>query len=386
MTDARRIASDTELARVAAAGAGFVIDPFNRRWHRASCARVAAMTTGEAKWFADSEDALRRYREQRLATDASAKPIMPCPACSARTPTAVTSQDAPAPAITSEEALDLTVTPIDRGFVARSSHRVTFGPAKGSPAAEAKAELCRHLAILQPSTGEVLHAVLGGSIPANSDVENQLIYNVFDGAGSVALARGVRFELDDAAPAAAFEYRYRVAVAGQPFAYWVEDDPVVAWPGLDLAPGSSDRLLARTWWTLSRAKVEFDRRVPGRDRFAVRAELNLPHNDNARLTADRLKQLVDGIVCAFQRHVATDEATARIAMQLGVDVATVSDALAAGNRAVLGDAERAIGLTKAGVQWNPDDARLVAAEIVVRSAEVAAPRLAGRVAPVARRV
>src|SRR5437762_3102981 len=103
MTDARRIASDTELARVAAAGTGFVIDPFNRRWHRASCERVAAMTTGEAKWFADSEDILRRYLEQRLATYASAKPIVPCPACSPGRPTAMTSQDAPVPAAASGE-------------------------------------------------------------------------------------------------------------------------------------------------------------------------------------------------------------------------------------------------------------------------------------------
>jgi hypothetical protein len=48
----RKIASDSELQEIAAAGAGFVIDPFNRRWHAAACPRVAVMTAGQPKWHA----------------------------------------------------------------------------------------------------------------------------------------------------------------------------------------------------------------------------------------------------------------------------------------------------------------------------------------------
>jgi hypothetical protein len=378
MTVARRITSDADLTDVATRGAGFVIDPFNRRWHRASCSRVAGMTTGQPKWFADSDEALEQFLEQRLADYATAKPIVPCPACNGVTPRATLSHgDADKP--------ELTVTPTSRGFIARSSHRVTFGPAKGSPEAMVKAELCRHLASLKPEFGELLHAVFGGSIPVNSDVENQLIYNVFDGSGSAALARGVRFELDDAQPEAAFEYRYELAAPGAALAHWVENDPTVVWPAVTIVDGRSDRLLARTWWTLVRADVQFGRRLRDGERFAVRAELTVPQVAQARLTPERIKQLLDGVVSAFQHHPATDEAVARIATQIGIDKWAVGKELASDQRAVLGAAERAIRVTSTGVQWNPNDTRLVAAEIAVRSHEVDAPQLAGHIAAVSRR-
>jgi len=379
MNGARRITSDDDLSEVAARGAGFVIDPFNRRWHRASCPRIVGMTTGQPKWFADSDNGLQHFLDQRLADYETAKPISPCPSCSGGTPRVARSYEA-------VEAPGLTVTTTDRGFVARSSHRVTFGPAKGSPEATVRAELCRHLASLQPAAGEVLHAVFGGPIPVNSDVENQLIYNVFDSSGSAALAHGVRFELDDAQPrAAAYEYRYGLATSGGAFAHWVEGDVAVAWPAITITSGSSERLLARTWWSLARADVQLGRSLHDRARFAVRAELTLPRGASSPLTPERLKQLVDGAVCAFQRHPATDTAIARIAAQLGVEPSTVGEALASEDRAVLGDAERAIRLTTSGVQWNPDDTRLVAAEIVVRTDHVDAPLLAGHIAAVSRR-
>jgi len=116
----------------------------------------------------------------------------------------------------------LSVTPTDRGFVATTPHRVTFGPFKGSSAHAVRADLRKLLASLRPTEGETLHAVFGGAIPPNSDVENQLIYNVFDGASTVALSRGVRFELDDADAPAGAEYRYAVAPAGAPFKHWRE--------------------------------------------------------------------------------------------------------------------------------------------------------------------
>ena len=48
-------------------------------------------------------------------------------------------------------------------------------------------------------------------------------------------------------------------------------------------------------------------------------------------------------------------------------------------RAVLGAAEKPIGLTGAAVQWNPDDTRLVAAEIVLEDADEGAWEVSGRV-------
>ena len=78
---AREIASDDELQAIAAAGAGFVITPFNRRWHAAACPHVQTMTVGARKWFAATPGELADYLEARITQYDTAKPIEACPAC-----------------------------------------------------------------------------------------------------------------------------------------------------------------------------------------------------------------------------------------------------------------------------------------------------------------
>src|SRR5688572_6559186 len=81
MEAARKIASIAELRAIAEAGTGFVIDPFNRWWHVATCPRISNMTVGEAKWFAPTRPALNAYLEDRLASYPTAKPILGCKGC-----------------------------------------------------------------------------------------------------------------------------------------------------------------------------------------------------------------------------------------------------------------------------------------------------------------
>lgn len=81
MEAARRIASNAELRTIAEAGAGYVVDPFNRWWHVATCPRILNMTVGEAKWFAPTRPALAAYLEDRLASYPTAKPILGCKGC-----------------------------------------------------------------------------------------------------------------------------------------------------------------------------------------------------------------------------------------------------------------------------------------------------------------
>jgi hypothetical protein len=78
---AKEITTDGELRAIAASRAGFIITPFNRRWHRVTCPHVQAMTTGERKWFAATTAELADYLQQRIALYDTAKPIEPCPAC-----------------------------------------------------------------------------------------------------------------------------------------------------------------------------------------------------------------------------------------------------------------------------------------------------------------
>ena len=84
MDPARKIASNDELHAIAAAGADYIIDPFNRRWHLASCPHTRNMTTGQPKWLAPSPAALDDYLQQRHAHHPAAKPIQACPACGGR--------------------------------------------------------------------------------------------------------------------------------------------------------------------------------------------------------------------------------------------------------------------------------------------------------------
>jgi hypothetical protein len=84
-----------------------------------------------------------------------------------------------------------------------------------------------------------------------------------------------------------------------------------------------------------------------------------------RVSPERLKKLVDGTVSAFQRHEASTEAVQRIAARLSREPEQALARLSDPTRWVLGLAERPIGLTSAEVQWDPDDTRVVAAEITV---------------------
>ncbi len=81
MRDSTESTTDGELRAIAAAGTGFIITPFYRRWHRATCPHVQAMTTGTQKWFAATTAELTDYLQQRIALYDTAKLIEACPTC-----------------------------------------------------------------------------------------------------------------------------------------------------------------------------------------------------------------------------------------------------------------------------------------------------------------
>jgi hypothetical protein len=78
---AREIATDTELWAIAANRTGFVITPFNRLWHAATCPHVQTMTLGTPKWFAATPAELADYLQQRIYQYDTAKPIEACSTC-----------------------------------------------------------------------------------------------------------------------------------------------------------------------------------------------------------------------------------------------------------------------------------------------------------------
>ena len=78
---AKEITTDGELHAMAVAGTGFIITPFYRRWHMATCPHVQTMTTGTQKWFAATTAELTDYLQQRIALNDTAKLIEACPTC-----------------------------------------------------------------------------------------------------------------------------------------------------------------------------------------------------------------------------------------------------------------------------------------------------------------
>jgi len=84
------------------------------------------------------------------------------------------------------------------------------------------------------------------------------------------------------------------------------------------------------------------------------------------------KSLLDGAVSALQAHARSHDmptVVTRLADYFSAKPDYIEDALQGSGRRVLGSAERAPHLTKDFVALNPDDRRLVAAEVVFRPSE-----------------
>jgi hypothetical protein len=321
------------------------------------------MTVGEPKWFASDRAALDEYLKTRHAKYATAKPIESCPHCAG-------SSSGRRILETSGPHIQVPIAPSSQAAATRHSlvyptaARIKFGPKEGTDEHAVRADLRAHLGRLVLRQGEKLHAVFAGPIPVNSDVENYLLYNIFDSTTNRLLLHGVRFELHPAARVAGVEYRYASAPLTGRFVHWESGLVAAEWPGRAIVPGNVESLLSRVWWTLRRASPGTLRFLPPQALFCATIRVMLPAAELARIARpDSIKRLIDGLVSAFQYHEAPPKARARIAAGLRVDETIVDRNLRDRDRAVLGAAERAIGLTMAGVQWNPDDTRLVAVDL-----------------------
>jgi hypothetical protein len=58
------------LQAIAAGGVGFVITPFNLRWHAAACGHVQTMTVGTREWFVATFAELTDYLQERITVSA----------------------------------------------------------------------------------------------------------------------------------------------------------------------------------------------------------------------------------------------------------------------------------------------------------------------------
>jgi hypothetical protein len=373
---ARRIASDSELREIAAAGAGFVIDPSGRRWHAAVCPRVAAMTTGQPKWHAGTSAAREAFLEQRHARHATAQPVLPCPACGGNAMLLPEVASRPADAAGPQPAGPF-MRRADGGFEVWAAQYVRNNSASASAAGLLRQLIASGIRALPAPAGRVLHAGYAGQRWPGNDVENLLFNNIeqelalFRHAG----AQGVRFEdMGMAVPPPPdgttwqSYYRYRLAHPDALFAS-VKPGRLLCRVREAVIPDGPARLAARVWLAVRRARPLPEAGVPvEHGSFMLRIAVHQLH------PAESIKAVVDGATAAMQRDdpERVNEAVTRLAGLLHADAAellafaTTADA-PLGARSRPGPAFRQSLFTLDGptqVRVTPDDDRCIAAEAI----------------------
>jgi hypothetical protein len=248
-------------------------------------------------------------------------------------------------------------------IVTKSSHSLVVDAGRYLPFEPRHEDQQRLRAVLRQGLGElvvragdVLHARLSGPLPINTDVENALFYNV-GGFGDL-MRIGVCFELGDEPTDGGVRYRYESADPDAAFAHWERQRTLALIPMTKLTATDC----APVWWAVANANLNLTDRPAPTEPFALRLLLHTP---GPKLAPDRMKRIIDGVVCALQAEedpVAAQAGAPRVAAQLGESEGVIAAALLDRRRAALGLVK---GLRRPSA-WNPSDNRCVAADIRLR--------------------
>ena len=365
----RSIRDAADLTAVHGAGEGIVHNRDGQVLHAASCPQAGRMGP-KGKLFFDSLEEAAAYLSEDPRRHWSR-----CPTCLADSRAIAATQPVRAEQV--REQPSAAVRAISDGFEMIAGGHVPFEPRTDEQRA-LRAQLREGLRALVAREGWVLHARVAGVLPAGSDIENVLLYNVDQGGGSMAAATaaGIRFEIDSEPFRPGVRYRYGLAPRASGFESWrigrllAEIGPCML--------GSRSLRCSTAWWALKAGTTEASAEPLRPDeRFAVLLDVEGP---GAALRPEALKVLIDATVCSLQAH--SDATTvAEVARRLGValDIAAddVADSLCDQSRAVLGPRARLVQPWGKTVQWLPDDHLCVAGDVGYRSAREW--RVSGRV-------
>lgn len=230
---------------------------------------------------------------------------------------------------------------------------------------------CRQL---EPSDGQVLHATFAGDKRPNADVEN-LVLNYIDSFAASG-RNGIRFEYGAAVPSApdetryAFGYRYALASRTATFSDWEPVRKLASFDWITLKGFDGEKKQAKVRLEVSRALVRgevevFESALPGTP-FAVRVQLRPPHQ-RTPVWGNLVKEVFDGVICAFQAHIdigGLDAVVARLATYLPAGIDEIRRLLIDQHRAVLGAVPQLIRVYRSGVKWDPADHWCVAGELL----------------------
>ena len=372
MESAWKIATAGQLSEIAARGAGFVIDPFNRRWHAATCPRIHGMTVSEPKWFALTPVARDGFLRQRLARYPTAKPVQACTDCGGR------SAPMPGEVAASDQRCALVVR-VENGFQLWADEYVRNESKAASSAGRLRRRIADEIRALPRLDGRMLHAGYAGPRANGTDVENLLFNNIDQDAALFRApgCRGVAFE--DLGPVAPTPpdgtsrrtfYRYLLAEPGEPLTTVNARHLICRVLPVIVPDGPKELAAARIWLAIRRARPE-----PGPGGPIEHGTFLLRAFVQGLEPAVSLKAIVDGATAAMQRDDADHvrPATTRMSALLGADNDELL-ALATADNAPLGRKSRPsphskqslFALNRAGqVRVTPDDDRCIAAQIVL---------------------
>jgi hypothetical protein len=374
---ARKIASDSELRRIAAAGVGFIVDPFNRRWHVATCPRVLGMTVGQPKWFAISTPLLEAFLRRRLTQYPTSKPLLACTTCGDKTVGTVPLTLPRMRTVADPQPRSPYLARTDSGFEVWADEYVRNDSVAGSAAGRLRSLIVGRVRGLPSQGGRVLHAGYAGWRWRGTDVEN-LLFNNMDQTLALFSApggAGIRFEeLGCAVPPPpdgtswpSF-YSYRMSQPSEPFAA-VEPGRLICRVPEAIVPEGPARLAARIWLAVRRARP-----LPGPGVLAEDGEFLLRIAVHQMEPGRCVKALVDGAAAAMQCDAPgrVGEAITRLSRLMHADPAEMV-ALATepgaplGVRSRQGPASKESLFTLDGpdnVRVTPDDDRCIAAEVL----------------------
>ena len=232
---------------------------------------------------------------------------------------------------------------------------------------------------LVAGSDEILRASYAGFRPSKMDVENLVLYNIDDTVGGCfapSTRHGVRFEMTNAAHGVApsgrsyaCSYEYGLTSPETCLSHWRLGHRSASFTEADLGQFPAAKRLEQVWLAIHHVDVETaEASIAASELFAVRLTLSCPQSKVVGANPPLVKGLFDGTIAAFQSHsdhATVDEIAIRLARTVGKPVDLITEMLLNCGHSVLG-ADSLVHLRGSGVQWNPADHLLMAAQVVCR--------------------
>lgn len=332
MATAREIIDRHDLADIHEHGVGFVLYPFGRKLHSASCPTVPGMALNpkEPRWFAPDAVAARKYQADRLARNRNAQPYGRVRCCASLVPenavVGATGADRPSPPTrTTTESLQdgsgegrvWTSRTQSRSVELWTTRRIPFETDQSAQQKAMVRELAQLAGSLRCESHERLHGVFISDETSSRqpDAENITFYNfgsaLFSGADSVlaferSYAEAPRPPRPLEAPAR-YYHVWSVVAENVPFEHWIEGDTVATW---NEVPFDLTGDLGLAAWRALREhpeRVTVVSQLGMSDHYGIDVTLTAPDGKKPSIVK-AVKGLVDGPLAGLQRadHLEPD--------------------------------------------------------------------------------